>query len=111
DQDLLWINRTFLHDQGYAPFYSEFDPFRNIQHAQRDRGWLIDYCHCPLEKPVHRNKDCSAGQLRERVEAIVGEGGEEVWLARVEDVVDYRYTRRAAKIVATGSGRFTVSSP
>src|ERR1043166_3973828 len=49
DADLLWMNRTFLHDQGYEPFFSEFDPFRNIQHARRDRGWIIDYCHCPLE--------------------------------------------------------------
>ena len=105
DKDLLWMNRSFLHDQSYEPFYSEFDPFRNIQHAQRDRGWIIDYCHCPLEKPVHRNKDCSADQLRERIETIVAEGGGEVWLAHVEDAVDYRYTRRAARIETKGIGR------
>src|SRR6185437_3531583 len=42
DEDLLWLNRTFLHTQGYGPFFSEFDPFRNLQHARRDRGWIID---------------------------------------------------------------------
>ncbi len=110
DPDLLWMNRTFLHDQGYAPFLSEFDPFRNIAHARRDRGWIIDYCHCPLEKPVHRNKDCSEAQLRERIETVVSEGGDDVWLARIEDVVDYRYTRRAAKIEANGDGRFEVKT-
>src|SRR5918912_1435960 len=31
DADPLWLNRTFLHHQGYGPFFSEFDPFRNIQ--------------------------------------------------------------------------------
>ncbi|MCE9591392.1 MAG: polysaccharide deacetylase family protein [Planctomycetes bacterium] len=113
DADLLWINRTFLHTQGYAPFYSEFDPFRNIPHARRDRGWIIDYLHCPLEQPVHPNKDCSAAQLRERIETVRAEGGEDLWAARVEEAVDYRYTRRAAKIEAVPgrAGEFTVAVP
>jgi peptidoglycan/xylan/chitin deacetylase (PgdA/CDA1 family) len=98
DEDMLWINRTFLHHQGYTPFFSEFNPFRNILHAKRDQGWLIDYCHCPLEEPIHPNKDCSEAQLRERIETIVHEGGDEVWLARVEDAVDYRYMRRHTRI-------------
>ena len=98
DDDLLWINRTFLHDQGYGPFFSEFDPFRNIAHAKYDRGWLVDYLHCPFEEPVHRNKDCSAAQLRRRIETVVSEGSDEVWLARVEEVVDYRYVCRCAKV-------------
>ncbi|HWB53275.1 MAG TPA: polysaccharide deacetylase family protein [Tepidisphaeraceae bacterium] len=98
DPDLLWMNRTFLHEQGYGPFYSAFDPFRNIALAQRDHGWIIDYCHCPMEKCVHPNKDCSAAQLQERIETIVSEGADQVWLARVEEAVDYRYTRRHTKI-------------
>ena len=96
--DLLWMNRTFLHTQGYPPFFSEFDPFRNIQHAKHDRGWVIDYLHCPLERPVHPSKDCSAAQLRQRIETVCAEGGDGVWLAKVEDAVDYRYTRRHARI-------------
>jgi peptidoglycan/xylan/chitin deacetylase (PgdA/CDA1 family) len=111
DPDLLWLNRTFLLAESYEPFFSEFDPWRNLRHAQHDRGWIIDYCHCPLEQPVHRNKDCSEAQLRRRLEAVRAEGGDEVWLARVEDVVDYRYTRRAAVITATGPGEFDVSAP
>ena len=104
DEDLLWMNRTFLHDQGYAPFFSEFDPFRNIAHARHDRGWLIDYLHCPLEEPVHRNKDCSKDQLRRRIETVVSEGGNDVWLARVEDAMDYRYVRRHARIESVDHG-------
>lgn len=114
DHDLLWLNRTFLHHQGYAPFFSEFDPFRNIQHARRDRGWIIDYLHCPLEQPVHPNKDCSAAQLRERIETVVTEGGDEVWLATVDDVVDYRYTRRHCRIEpagASGEATYLISAP
>lgn len=111
DADLLWLNRTFLLTQSYEPFFSEFDPWRNIRHAQHDRGWIIDYCHCPLEQAVHVHKDCSAAELRRRIEAVCAEGGAEVWLARVEDAVDYRYTRRAAVITAAGPGEFAVSAP
>jgi peptidoglycan/xylan/chitin deacetylase (PgdA/CDA1 family) len=98
DADLLWMNRTFLHEQGYGPFFSAFDPFRNIALAKRDHGWIIDYCHCPLEQAVHPNKDCSEAQLRERVETVLAEGGDDVWLARIEDAVDYRHVRRHVKV-------------
>ncbi len=112
DTDLLWLNRTFLHTRGYGPFFSEFDPWRNIRHAQQERGWIIDYCHCPLQSAVHPNKDCSAGELRRRIEAVVSEGGEEVWLARVEEAVDYRWTRRATEVVpGANPGEFHVSAP
>ncbi len=96
--ELFWLNRTALHDQFYEPFYSEFDPFRNIRHAQEDGGWIIDYCHCPLEKPVHRNKDCSESQLRRRFETVLSEGNDEVWCAVPEEVMFYHLTRRHTRI-------------
>lgn len=111
DADLLWLNRTFLHHQGYGPFFSEFDPFRNLQHARRDGGWIIDYLHCPLEQPVHPNKDCSAAQLRERIETVVTEGADDVWLTTVEDAQDYRYTRRHTEITRVGDDTYTVAAP
>ena len=98
EDELFWINRTALHDQFYKPFFSEFDPFRNIRHAQEKKGWIIDYCHCPLEEPVHRNKDCSQEQLRQRFETVLDEGGEEVWCAVPEEVVFYHLCRRHARI-------------
>ncbi|MGI8423745.1 MAG: polysaccharide deacetylase family protein [Chloroflexota bacterium] len=110
DADPLWLNRTFLHHQGYGPFFSEFDPFRNIQHARRERGWIIDYLHCPLERPVHPNKDCSAAQLRERIETVVADG-DDVWLTPVEDAVDYRHTRRHTQVAPDGAAAWLVSAP
>ncbi len=111
DADLLWLNRVFLHDQGPDAFDCEFDPFRKISQARRDAGWIIDYLHCPMEKPIHPRKDCSAAQLRERMEVIVAEGGDDVWLARVEDPMDYRYTRRHLNIEPLAAGRFQLSTP
>jgi len=96
--ELFWLNRTALHDQFYPPFYSEFDPFRNMRHAREVGGWIIDYCHCPLEEPVHRNKDCSESQLRRRFEAVLGEGGGDVWCAVPEEVLFYHLCRRHAHI-------------
>jgi dTDP-4-amino-4,6-dideoxygalactose transaminase/peptidoglycan/xylan/chitin deacetylase (PgdA/CDA1 family) len=110
--DLLWLNRTFLHTQGYGPFFSEFDPWRNLRHAHEQRGWVIDYCHCPLERAVHPNKDCSAAELRRRLEAVRAGGVDGVWLARVEDAVDYRYTRRAFLLQGgEGPDEFVISAP
>ena len=76
--ELFWLNRTALHDHFYEPFYSEYDPFRNIRHAREDGGWIIDYCHCPIEEAIHPNKDCSEAQLRRRFETVLSEGGDEV---------------------------------
>jgi peptidoglycan/xylan/chitin deacetylase (PgdA/CDA1 family) len=99
-EEIFWLNRTPLHDQYYEPFYSEFDPYRNIRHAQADQGWIIDYCHCPLEKPIHRNKDCSEAQLRRRFEAVLSEGGDAVWCANPDEVIYYHTTRRHTRIEA-----------
>jgi hypothetical protein len=97
-EELFWLNRTALHDQYYEPFYSEFDPYRNIRNAQEKNGWIIDYCHCPLEQPVHRNKDCSEKQLSERFEAVLSEGGDRVWCANPDEVIYYHTLRRQSCI-------------
>jgi hypothetical protein len=97
-EELFWLNRSALHDQFYEPFFSEFDPYRNIRYAQADNGWMIDYCHCPLETPVHRNKDCSEAQLRRRFETVLSEGGDAVWCANPDEVIYYHVTRRHVRI-------------
>jgi hypothetical protein len=98
EDELFWINRTPLHDHYYAPFYSAYDPYRNIRYAQAVHGWIIDYCHCPLETPVHPNKDCSHAQLRQRFETVLSEGGDGVWCAVPEEVIGYHILRRHTRI-------------
>lgn len=98
DDDMFWINRTALHDHYYAPFFSAFDPYRNIRYAQEMNGWIIDYCHCPLETAVHPNKDCSESQLRQRFETVLGEGGDAVWCALPEEALSYHLMRRHTRI-------------
>ncbi|MCY4543775.1 MAG: polysaccharide deacetylase family protein [Gemmatimonadetes bacterium] len=103
--ELFWINRTALHDHYYPPFYSVFDPYRNIRQAQELQGWLIDYCHCPLETAVHPNKDCSEAQLRQRLETVLSEGGDDVWCAVPEEALSYHLMRRHARIEMVGGDR------
>lgn len=100
--ELFWINRTALHDHYYPPFYSAFDPYRNIRQAQEVQGWLIDYCHCPLETAVHPNKDCSEAELRQRLETVLSEGGDAVWCAVPEEALSYHLMRRHARIEEVG---------
>ena len=102
--ELFWINRTALHDYYYPPFYSAYDPYRNIRQAQAVQGWLIDYCHCPLETAVHPNKDCSEAQLRKRIETVLSEGGDAVWCAVPEEALSYHLMRRHARVEAEDEG-------
>jgi hypothetical protein len=98
EEELFWINRTALHEQYYPPFHSAYDPYRNIAQAQAVQGWLIDYCHCPLETAVHPNKDCSEAQLRQRFETVLSQGGDAVWCALPEEVLSYHLVRRHTRI-------------
>ena len=93
---LFWLNRTPLHERYYEPFGSEYDPFRNIRYAREDQGWIIDYCHCPLEEPIHPNKDCSQAQLRRRFETVLCDN--DVWCAVPEEVLFYHLTRTQTQI-------------
>jgi hypothetical protein len=97
-EELFWLNRTALHEAMYEPFYNEYDPYRNIRYAQAENGWIIDYCHCPLERAVHPHKDCSEAQLRRRLETVLSEGGDAVWCANPDEVIYYHVTRRHTKI-------------
>jgi peptidoglycan/xylan/chitin deacetylase (PgdA/CDA1 family) len=109
DENPLWLNRTFLHHEGIMDVVSRFDPFRRLHQARCERGWVIDYLHCPLPQPVHPRKDCSADQLRQRLAAVAGEN--DVWPATVEDPLDYRYTARAARVETVSTDTYRVLAP
>ncbi|MBP6965304.1 MAG: polysaccharide deacetylase family protein [Armatimonadetes bacterium] len=96
--DLLWVNRVPIHERYWGVFDSAFDAHKRIRQAQDAHGWIVDYCHCPLEKAVHDYKDCTAAHHRERLETVVSEGGERCWYADPDEVVDYRYMRRHARL-------------
>lgn len=97
DTDLLWLGRTPLHTEYPGPFYSQFDPWKRLQQAKALEGWVVDYCHMPLpDKPVHPAKDCTTQELRARFEAVKEFGGDDVWLADPNEVVEFLLNDPAA---------------
>ena len=88
--DPLRLCRCPLHTEYPPPFYSAFDRYKRLHQASDHGGWIIDYCHCPLPgETIHPWKDCTLEQLAERFETVRRVGGDEVWLAEPNEVVDY----------------------
>jgi peptidoglycan/xylan/chitin deacetylase (PgdA/CDA1 family) len=86
--DLFCLHRSALHTQYPPPFYSAFDPYRRLHQAADCGGWVIDYAHCPMPgKPIHPWKDCTTEELEERFKTVLKVGGNDVWLAEVNEVV------------------------
>ena len=90
DVDLLRLCRCPLHSEYPPPFYSAFDPRKRLHQAQDTGAWVMDYCHCPVPgTPIHPWKDCTSEQLEERFETVVRVGGDDVWLAEPNEVIQY----------------------
>lgn len=88
--ELLSLGRVPIHTEYPEPFYSVFDPYKRIHQAIDLSGWIIDYCHCPTPgKAIHPAKDCTTEELEERFAAIRRVGGDDVWLAEPNEVVEY----------------------
>ncbi len=95
DGDLLRLCRVPLHEEYPPPFYSAYDPYKRLHQAADEGGWIIDYCHCPLPgRVMHRWKDCTLEHLAERFEAVLEVGGDDVWLAEPNEVVEYLMNTR-----------------
>lgn len=95
--DLLRLCRCPLHTEYPPPFYSAFDPFKRLHQAMDMGGWVIDYCHCPTpDTPIHPWKDCTSEQLEERFQTVLRLGGDDVWLAEPNEVIEYLKQRRRA---------------
>jgi hypothetical protein len=79
-----------LHTEYPPPFFSRFDPYKRLHQAADCGGWVIDYCHCPTPgKAIHPAKDCTLAELARRFETVCRVGGDDVWLAEPNEVVDY----------------------
>lgn len=98
DCNLWFLGRTSNLHQGFAPFHSAFDPHHRLTQAARENGWIVDYCHCPSPKIPHENKDVYIHEHRARLEAVLEGGGDDVWTATVEEIVDYILCRRHAQV-------------
>jgi len=99
DGDLMALGRVPLHAEYPPPFHSVFDPYKRLHQAADMRGWIIDYCHCPMPgKAIHPRKDCTLEQLDERFATVLRVGGSDVWLAEPNEVVAWILHHREASL-------------
>ncbi len=105
DADLWFLNRASNLHQAWTPLFSAFDPHHRLMQAQRESGWVIDYCHCPAPSIPHESKDLYIDEHRARLHAVVESGGDEVWIATAEEILDYIVCRRHLQIEPAASGQ------
>ncbi|MCC7354979.1 MAG: polysaccharide deacetylase family protein [Anaerolineae bacterium] len=115
DCNLWFLNRSANLHRGWGPLFSAFDPYHRLEQARAQSAWVVDYCHCPTPHIPHESKDVYIHEHRARLEAIVRLGGNEVWPATVEEIVDYVLCRRHVRIEPvtgdTGEPSFRLSLP
>ncbi|MBV7333344.1 polysaccharide deacetylase family protein [Chloroflexi bacterium TSY] len=98
DGNLWFLNRASNLHRAWTPLFSAFDPFHRLAQAVSASGWVIDYCHCPAPTIPHESKDVYIDEHRARLEAVLRTGGNDVWTATVEEIVDYIECRRHTQI-------------
>lgn len=104
DGDIWFLNRASNLHRAWTPLFSAFDPHHRLAQARAAWGWVIDYCHCPAPTIPHESKDVYIDEHRARLETVLNTGGNEVWTATAEEIVDYMECRRHTQITPTSSG-------
>ncbi|MDE0463561.1 MAG: polysaccharide deacetylase family protein [Caldilineaceae bacterium] len=97
DADLWFLNRVANLHQAWTPLFAAFDSHHRLTQAQRESGWVIDYCHCPAPTIPHENKDLYIDEHRARLNAVI-ESGDKVWTATAEEILDYIVCRRHLQV-------------
>jgi peptidoglycan/xylan/chitin deacetylase (PgdA/CDA1 family) len=100
--DLFNLRRSPLVEEGFYPFYSHIDHYYRLHEAYEKRGWIVDYTH--LTNPVVHSpqKEISQQSLIRRFEKILQVGGDEVWTANGDEVVDYMLVNQGTVIEDLG---------
>ena len=98
NDNMYFLGRVPLHEKYWGTFDADYDEFKRIAQAEKENGWIVDYCHCPMPKAVHDYKDCTSDHFDDRLKAVVDFGKNNVWLANPDDVTDYIYTKKYIKL-------------
>ena len=88
DTDLMQLCRPVLYHR-LDEYNRRYDPYRLIYRARETSGWVVDYTHAVQDELVIPNRELTPTELGTRLEAVTRVGGDEVWLAVPEEVVDY----------------------
>ena len=97
DTDLMQLCRPVLYHQ-LDDYRRRYDPYRLTYRARETGGWLVDYTHAVQDELVIPNRELTPAELGARLEAVTRAGGNEVWPAVPEEVVDYLIMARETTI-------------
>jgi hypothetical protein len=98
ESDLYALNRSFMNEEGFPPIFHQYDPYRWLHWAKEQYGWIVEYSHRATREFLSRQKEISVESLRRRFEKVLEVGGEEIWIAPPEAVVDYLLVHRHTRI-------------
>lgn len=98
DSDLMQLSRPVVYHK-LDEYNRRYDPYRLVYRARETGGWIVDYTHAVQDEMVIPNRELTPTELGNRLEAITRVGGDEVWLAVPEEVVDYLILARETTIV------------
>ena len=104
ESDLYALNRSFMNEEGFAPIFHQYDPYKWLHWARERGGWIVEYTHRATEEFLSRQKEISVASLRRRFERVKQVGGEGVWLAVPEAVVDYLLVHRHTALCRPQAG-------
>lgn len=97
DTDLMQLCRPVVYHK-LDDYNRSYDPYRLVYRARETGGWIVDYTHAVQDELVIPNRELTPAELGNRLEAVTRVGGDEVWLAVPEEVVDYLIMARATTV-------------
>lgn len=98
DTDLMQLCRPVVYHK-LDDYNRRYDPYRLTHRARETGGWIVDYTHAVQDELVIPNRELTPTELGNRLDAITRVGGDEVWLAVPEEVVDYLILARETAVV------------
>lgn len=98
DSDLMQLSRPVVYHK-LDEYNRRYDPYRLVYRARETGGWIVDYTHAVQDELVIPNRELTPTELGNRLEAVTRVGGDEVWLAVPEEVVDYLIMARETSVV------------
>jgi len=107
--DRFALNRTTMVQRGFAPFFSEYDPYHRLHDVLERQGWIVEYSHLTNPYNISPEKDITQADLIRRFEKLEEVGHGRYWAATPQDVVDYMHLNESLRISNVQKNQNTIS--
>ena len=104
EHDLFCLGRIPLAEEGPRPRRRQFDPYDRLMLARDNGAWVVDSVSRVGHELTLPEREVTVGSLVRRFQKVREVGGEQVWCAAPDEVVDYILTRRATRVMPGKGG-------